>query len=236
MDDTARIGLPLVQAAQAQKHVTVNAALARIDALLPLVIAGRDLAAPPADAAEGRVWAVPEAATGDWAGQAGRLALAVNGGWEFVTPTRGWTAFLEPEGQLAIHDGTGWRAGALTMSPAGAGLVAGLVEGEHEVGAGSSSTTAIEVPAGAMVIGATAEVLAAITGSATGWRLGTTGAPDRFGANIGTAAGSRASTILTATRTYSSASPLILGALGGSFAGGRVRVAVHFLAIAGPAG
>jgi len=33
MDETARIGLPLVQAAQAQKHVTVNEAFARLDAL-----------------------------------------------------------------------------------------------------------------------------------------------------------------------------------------------------------
>jgi hypothetical protein len=106
MDETARLGLPLLQAAQAQKHVTVNAALARLDGLLPLVIVGRDRVDPPDPAPEGAVWAVPEGATGAWTGQAGRLALAVNGGWEFVTPDRGWTAFIEAEGRSAIHDGS----------------------------------------------------------------------------------------------------------------------------------
>lgn len=236
MDETARIGLPLVQAAQSQKHVTVNAALTRLDALLPLVIEARDRQSPPGVAEDGQVWAVPAGAGGDWAGQAGNLALAVNGGWEFVTPARGWRAFVLSEGQRAVHDGTDWRAGMVNLSPSGAGLVAGLVEGEHVITGGTSSVTTVEIPARVSVLGVTARVLEPITGTLSAWRIGTSGAADRFGSGLGLAAGSTGNGILGWPMTYYSVAPLILSAQGGSFSGGRVRLAVHYLALAVPTG
>ena len=229
MDETARIGLPLVQAAQAQKHVTVNEALARLDALLPLVIAGRQATEPPDVAAEGEVHAVPDGATGDWVGQAGRLALRLNGGWDFVTPARGWTAYLAQEGQVAVHDGSDWQAGALTLSPSGAGLSATVVEGDHVLMAGTSVQTTVMIPAGALVIGVTARVMEALTGSLASWRIGTGGADGRFGTGLGIAAGSWGRGMLGTPVTYYSATPLKLTAEGGSFTGGRVRLAVHCL-------
>ena len=229
MDETARIGLPLVQAAQAQKHVTVNEAFARLDALWPLVIAGRDLAEPPEGVAEGTVYAVPEGAIGDWAGQAGRLALALGGGWAFVPPARGWTAWLAGEGRAAIHDGSDWRAGALTLSESGAGLAAGLVAGEHALAPGGTAVTGVVIPAGAMVIGATARVVEALTGTLSAWRIGTPGAEDQFGTGLGLAAGSWGRGMLGAPMTYYSDAPLVLTAEGGSFDAGRVRLAVHYL-------
>lgn len=234
VDETARIGLPLVQAGQAQKHVTVNEALARIDALLPLVIAERDRTTPPEMAADGTVWAVPAGATGAWAGQDGRLALAGNGGWTFVAPHRGWRAFLAAEGRGAIHDGLDWRAGALTLSASGAGLMAGLVERDHDIHVGQSSVTGLAIPAGAMVIGVTARVIEPLGGGLSGWRIGTSGATDRFGAGIGTAAGSWGRGLLGAPMSFYQPTPIVLTAEGGSFAGGRVRLALHFLEIALP--
>ena len=234
MDETARLGLPLLQAAQAQKHVTVNAALALLDGLLPLVIVARDRADPPVPAPEGAVWAVPEGATGAWTGHAGRLALAVNGGWAFVAPQRGWAAFVEAEGRSAIHDGSEWRAGALTLSPAGAGLVAGLREGDHEILAGGSQTTAIRIPAQAMVFGVTARVLETITGTTSAWRIGTSAALDRMGSGLGLQAGSWGRGMLGWPMAYYSETPLIVSPAGGSFAGGRVRLSLHFVEIALP--
>jgi len=229
MDETARIGLPLVQAAQAQKHVTVNEAFARLDALWPLVIAGRDLTEPPEAVAEGTVYAVPEGAGGDWAGQAGRLALALGGGWAFASPARGWTAWLADEGRVAIHDGSGWRAGAVTLSGGGAGLAAGLAAGEHALAPGGSAVTGVVIPAGAMVIGVTARVIEALTGTLSAWRIGTAGAEDRFGTGLGLAAGSWGRGMLGAPMTYYAEAPLVLTAEGGAFDAGRVRLAVHYL-------
>jgi hypothetical protein len=46
MSETANLRLPLVQAAQAQKHVTVNEALLRLDAMSRLLLQSRALAVP----------------------------------------------------------------------------------------------------------------------------------------------------------------------------------------------
>lgn len=230
MDETARLGLPLLQAAQAQKHVTVNSALARLDALAPQVIAARDRADPPDPPPEGAVWAVPATATGAWAGKGGQLALAVNGGWEFVVPQRGWCAFIEAEGRSAIHDGDDWRAGALTLSPSGAGLVAGMCEADHVIQPGGSHNSAVVIPAQAMVFGVTSRVLETVTGTSA-WRIGTQGALDRFGSGLGPQAGSWGHAMLGWPMAYYANTPLIVSPSGGSFTGGRVRIALHFLEI-----
>mgnify|MGYP001796473623 CR=1 FL=1 len=46
MSETLNMGLPLVQPSQAQKHVTVNEALVRLDALGQMVLASRALPSP----------------------------------------------------------------------------------------------------------------------------------------------------------------------------------------------
>lgn len=80
MTDTAKLGLPLIQAAQAQKHVTVNEALARIDALVQLTLGSVTLTAPPGVPGEGDAYGVPAGATGGWAGKDRQVALYLNGG------------------------------------------------------------------------------------------------------------------------------------------------------------
>ena len=69
---TRRCGLPLLQPAQAQKHVTVNDGLMRLDGLVNLVLHSVSAASPPAAVTDGQCWAVPFGAAGPWAGQDGR--------------------------------------------------------------------------------------------------------------------------------------------------------------------
>lgn len=228
-DDTTRLGLPLLQPAQAQKHVTVNEALMRLDGLVNLVLESADVTAPPPAPPEGSCWAVPEGAVDGWAGQAGTVAIAANGGWIFVRPGPGQRAFLRDQGVAAVHDGTGWAAGALTLGASGAGLSAGIAEAEIEIGTGAEIRSDLWIPAGVMVIGCTARVTEALGGTATSWMLGTEGAADRFGQGLGVAQGSWARGILSAPMTYWEAAPLILTAEGGAFGGGRVRLAAHWL-------
>src|SRR5699024_8988184 len=97
MSDTPRFAMPLLDAAQAQKHVTVNEALSRADALAAARVERRDLDEPPAGAADGHVFIVATGATGDWAGRAGALALSLNGGWEFVDPWEGASFWVAAE-------------------------------------------------------------------------------------------------------------------------------------------
>jgi len=102
------LGLPLLAAAQAQKHVTLNEALLKLDALIHLSVIARTLGTPPA-AADGDRYLVAAAPSGAWAGQQGLVALAQGGGWVFITPRRGWRLWVEAEGKLLVFDGAQWR-------------------------------------------------------------------------------------------------------------------------------
>lgn len=106
-DTTANLALPFILPAQAQKHVTHNEALQRLDALVQMVVA-TSAANPPAEPAEGEVHWVIAPATGLWTGHAGTLALFQDGVWLFIAPKPGWSAvFLEDE-RLKLYDGTDW--------------------------------------------------------------------------------------------------------------------------------
>lgn len=104
-DTTARLDLPFILPAQAQKHVTHNEALQRLDALVQLAVI-TSAASPPDEPVEGEIHWVSPPATGLWSGHAGNLALFQDGIWVYIVPRPGWTAiFLEDE-RLKIFDGT----------------------------------------------------------------------------------------------------------------------------------
>ena len=108
MSDTPLLGLPLLSAAQAQKHVTHNEALLLLDAIIHLSVLSRALAAPSA-AQDGERYLVAAAPTGAWAGQADKVALLQGGGWVFITPRTGWRLWVEDEAKLILFDGLAWR-------------------------------------------------------------------------------------------------------------------------------
>ncbi|WP_417599493.1 DUF2793 domain-containing protein [Pararhodobacter oceanensis] len=122
---STNLALPYLQAAQAQKHITHNEALERLDLLVQLRVEGFAQVTPPAAPQEGQVWALGAGAVNDWAGQDGALAAWANGGWLFVTPQVGWRAALGAE--LRIWDGADWVAPALPalQNLAGLGVNAG---------------------------------------------------------------------------------------------------------------
>ncbi|MDM7255175.1 MAG: DUF2793 domain-containing protein [Paracoccus sp. (in: a-proteobacteria)] len=231
---TARCALPLLQPAQAQKHVTVNEALIRLDAAVNLVLQSRMVAQPPASAPEGQCWAVPVGASGGWAGHAGEIAVAAGNGWIFVPARAGMRAFVRDEGVQATHDGGDWLAGALTLGSNGSGLLAGMAEARVAVTPGVVVETTALIPHAALVIGATARVIEPLTGTLESWSLGSEGAADRFGSGMGKAAGSWARGMLSQPTVYWDGGALRLTAVGGEFAGGVVEVAVHWLELQVP--
>ena len=100
------LSLPYIQPAQAQKHVTHNEALRRLDALVQLSVESRSQSAPPVDPADGARFIVASGATGDWAGQDHAVALNAGGAWLFLPPKTGWQAWVADEGLQVI-----WRDG-----------------------------------------------------------------------------------------------------------------------------
>jgi hypothetical protein len=107
-DTSPRLSLPFIAPAQAQKHVTHNEAIARLDLLAQLHVLGFDATTPPADPAPGDAWALGAGATGAWAGHDGQLALYGEGGWEFVIPRAGWQAADVTQNMLRLFTGSDW--------------------------------------------------------------------------------------------------------------------------------
>jgi Protein of unknown function (DUF2793) len=115
-DITANLGLPVIAAAQAQKHVTHNEALRLLDTLVQLAVLDRDLSAPPGSPNDGERWIVGSSPTGTWAGHADDIAAWQDGAWQFATPQSGWVAFVADEGLLIVWNGSAWGDVATSIS------------------------------------------------------------------------------------------------------------------------
>jgi len=116
-DTTELLGLPCIMPAQAQKHVTHNEALRRLDALVQLAVRSRSLAAPPPAPAPGDRHIVAAGAGGAWAGHEGEIAAWLDGAWTFFTANAGWRAWLEDEQKLLVRDAGSWRDIAPEQAP-----------------------------------------------------------------------------------------------------------------------
>lgn len=219
MAETGNLGLPLLAPSQAQKHVTVNEALSRLDGLTQLRLMSVATGTPPA-AAEGMAWGVPAGATGDWAGQDGRIAIRTNGGWVFADPAEGWRGWIVDETREVLHDGAGW-------APAPVPAIRSVTF-DHAVAPGGSSVTTEVIPQNAMVFAVTGRVSSALSGALASWTLGVAGAEDRYGAGIGLAQGSWLVGVTGQPVTYYADTPLVLTASGGDFAAGAVRLVLHY--------
>ncbi len=107
MADTPHLGITLVEQSQAQKEVTVNEALVRLDAVLGGGALDKDLATPPLSPSEGDVYIISSSATDDWAGHDGEVTY-YDQLWRFVTPAVGLTLWLADEDTHYTYDGAGW--------------------------------------------------------------------------------------------------------------------------------
>ena len=102
------LGLPYLQPAQAQKHVTHNEALRILDAITQLVVAEAPRTDPPAPD-EGARYIVAAGGTAEWAGQDHAVAVFADSTWHFFTPQTGWRADVSDTGSNLRFDGSSWQ-------------------------------------------------------------------------------------------------------------------------------
>ncbi|MEO1549368.1 MAG: DUF2793 domain-containing protein [Pseudomonadota bacterium] len=225
--ETANLALPLVQAAQAQKHVTVNEALARLDVLTQTVVVRQDLSAPPSGAADGEAYVVAGGASAGWAGQDGKLALSLNDGWQFVTPKEGFQAWDAQTGVRLVYAGGAWAA--LSADTDSAGMRRQSLEFDHTLTAGPSNFTAPVLPAQVGLSAVSWRVMTAVTGSGlTGWSLRVAGVPGDLATGLGTG-GSDAGRVLLGSRVQvSTATGFELVGEGGQLSAGSLRLRVFW--------
>ncbi len=120
-ETTINLEMPYILPSQAQKHVTHNEALQRLDAITQLTITAT-LSTPPSDPQEGTCYNIDASPTGAWTGKAGKLAFRQDGDWIFITPREGWHGWFLAEDGMKIHDGSGWAAYDAIGTPAMLGI------------------------------------------------------------------------------------------------------------------
>lgn len=233
MADTMNLTLPLLAPSQAQKHVTVNEALQRLDGVVQLRLRSRAMTTPPSTVQEGDCFGVPSGAVNDWGGHDGEIAQYAAGGWVFFTPQRGWRAFVEDTGSCDLHDGSGWRVGGLSVTPGGGALQTASMEADVVIGAGATVSTGLIFPARSIVLGVTGRVSEAITGTLADWRAGDAGSDARFGNGLGLAQNSWLGGPTDPFVAWSDTEVILTGN-GGDFAAGRVTLVAHFLSLGIP--
>lgn len=112
-DITSRLALPLLQPGQAQKETTHNEALILLDLAVQASVLAVGTNVAPVDPVEGNAWIVGNAPTGDWAGKARSIAGWTRGGWRFVVPREGMTAWSIADGQVARFGEGAWTLGVV---------------------------------------------------------------------------------------------------------------------------
>ncbi len=110
MSNSTNLTLPFLTLGQAQKHVTVNENLLRLDALVQLNVVSATTSAQPGSPSDGAVYILPSGKTGaDWAAMANNaLAYYRDGIWEQIAPREGWLAFVKDTDQLLYYTGAAW--------------------------------------------------------------------------------------------------------------------------------
>jgi hypothetical protein len=141
-NDTPRWTLPLLAAGQAQKEMTHNEALSLLDLVVHPCVEAVGVNAPPGNPLPGQAWIVGDQPVGDWTGRAGMLAGWSEGGWRFLVPRIGLSAWSRADDCRCDWDGLQWRLGRI----AGRSVI---IEGKKVVG---PQRPGIAPPAGGQVI------------------------------------------------------------------------------------
>lgn len=142
MSVTPRLNLPFLSAGQAQKEFTHNEALQTLDAIVAGAVEEPPRTAPPTSPSVGACYIVAPSPTGAWAGKSQFIAAYTSGGWRFVAPLEGMSAYVRSTGVWATYQSGAWELGIVR----GTSVVIG---GQQVVGSRSS---AIASPSGGTTV------------------------------------------------------------------------------------
>ncbi len=152
------------------------------------------------------------------------------------TCSRDWTAADSGRNRLRLAlacEASGLLAQAeevtVAISPSGAATGMAIAEELIAGLSGASVDSTVLIADRAIVLGVSTRTVTAITGA-----TGIDGEPAMFGGTLGIAAGA-ANVGVIGPRAFYADTPVRLTASGGSFTGGAVRIAIHYLSCGAPA-
>ncbi|MEZ5937928.1 MAG: DUF2793 domain-containing protein [Hyphomonadaceae bacterium] len=110
MNNSANLQLPYMSSGQAQKHITVNESLRKLDAIVQLSVVSATTTAQPGSPSDGDCYILPSGKTGAAWGPMANEAVAYyrDGAWEAITPREGWLAWAKDTDLMLAHDGSSW--------------------------------------------------------------------------------------------------------------------------------
>ena len=231
MSNTARLGLPYIVSSQAQKEVTHNEGLNKLDAFVtPVVVDIAD--SPPGSPAAGDLYIVGSSPSGDFTGHANQLAQYQTGGWVFYAPFKWMDAVVESLDSRMAYDGSAWVPFGLIMRDGGEYMR--VLRWQDDVDLSLGDETAMLIPNRSTVLAVNTRVIEAVTGTVTSFGVGVSGDTSRYGNGIGTGVDSTNIGLTYHPVSYYSDTPLLLTPDAGSFTGGLVRINVQYLKPRGP--
>ncbi|MFZ0845980.1 MAG: DUF2793 domain-containing protein [Pseudolabrys sp.] len=231
MTSTPRLSLPVIEAAQAQKHVTHNEALALLDALVQLTVESRTLTAPPGSPAEGACYIPATGATGAWSGWDGQIAV-YNDGWSSIAPLPGLKAWVRAERLTVTYEDAVWRDGIALTASGGRVTLRAKEEELTLTGAYVETADTAFIPDRAIVLGVSSRTTLAITG-ATSYGVGVAANTTQFGNLLGTTLGSTNVGVIGPSGFYADTKARVT-ANGSNFTAGKVRLVVYFIEMSAP--
>tara|TARA_R110000787_G_scaffold200119_2_gene311157 strand:+ start:2354 stop:3733 length:1380 start_codon:yes stop_codon:yes gene_type:complete len=123
-NSSPKLDLPFIQPAQAQKHVTHNEAIKRLDVLVQAVVEDAALTSPPAGATEGDSYIVAPGGINAWEARDGEIATFYNNSWDFITPQKGWSVYVKNTDGPVTYTGATWVDGSQILRPSQLGVSA----------------------------------------------------------------------------------------------------------------
>jgi len=231
MSQTGRLGLPYIITAQAQKEVTHNEGLNRLDAFVTPVVA--DIAnTPPSSPVVGDLYIVGASATGDFVGQENKLAQYLTGGWVFYMPFQWMDAVVQETQSRMAWDGTAWVPFGLIMRDSGE--YARVLRWQEDIDLSATTTSVANIPNRSTVLSVNTRVITALTGTVGSFGVGVSGDTSRYGNGIGTGQDSTNIGLTYHPVSYYSDTPVEITPDSGSITGGVVRINVQYMAFRGP--
>ncbi len=109
MSFSPRLMLPYLLPSQAQKHVTVNETIQRLDALVQAAVESRGQNQPPASPLEGQGFIIGDTPSGAWDGYANHVAMWMDTVWVFHVPVIGWRFWVIAESLEVFWSGQAWQ-------------------------------------------------------------------------------------------------------------------------------
>lgn len=107
-DSSPRYNVPFVQPGQANAHLILNEATAKLEQLANGSVISRTVANQPTTPVDGDAYLLLGGAVGvDWGSQGGNLAYYL-GGWFFVQPYEGMTVWIKAEQQYLVYTNGNW--------------------------------------------------------------------------------------------------------------------------------